>query len=541
MPSARVSSFTDDEPAPVTVIAATNFAPSDYQQVIFDWFERGSGHLIVRARAGTGKSTTILKAIERAPEDSILLAAFNKRIQQHLASELDCDRAKAQTLNSVGYRAILASGLGPSWRRMAVKNWDRQDHLAGLVCGGMPFGAKRLVAQLVTKAREILPLVHGDADPVASLCALAVDFGILPMPGEGIPLGNIADATLRALQLACEREPTESGIDFADQLFLPLRLGLLRPMYDMVVVDEAQDMTAAQLLMARAVCQPYGRIVIVGDDRQAIYGFRGADSGSLDRLKAELGAEELPLSITYRCPKSVVALAQKYVPDLEVDSKAPEGKVDSVDTIEAIVLTAEPGDFVLSRKNAPLAKVALAMLRAQKRVKIQGRDIGNGLKTLVRQLAKGDAANSMPNFLRRLGTWEEKQCDRLVAMKREDRCDNIKDQADTLRHLGHDATSVPALLSRIDYLFTDDGSGYVICSSVHKAKGLEANRVFLLRSTFFLPVGCECGHRHPVGPCKRCACMTYEMNKAQAREEQNLYYVALTRAKKQLTFCEERL
>lgn len=544
MPSARVSDYSADpetDNSNNSEIGPDPFEPSDFQRAIFEWFRSGSGHLVVTAGPGSGKTATILRAIDYAPEDSILLTAFMKRMQQELASRVENPRAKVRTLNSVGYQALLASQLPRAWTRMCERPWDRQDHLAGLVTGGMPYGAKRLVAQLVTKAREIRPLVHDEADPVAALCALAVDFDILPMPGEGLPLANVAEATLRAMQLAHEREPSETGIDFADQLFLPLRKGLLRPTYDMVVVDEAQDMTAAQLLLARAVCQPYGRIVIVGDPKQSIFGFRGTDSHGMRRLQQELQAEELPLSISYRLPKSHVALAQKYVPELQAAPGAIEGTVDSVASITDIVQTAEPGDFVLSRKNAPLARVALAMLRAQKRCKIQGRDIGNGLKSLVRQLAKGGAASSLPEFLKRLVAWEGKQCERLEAMGREDRCDAIRDQAQTLRHLGLDATSVPALLARIDYLFTDDGTGSVVCSTVHKAKGLEAGRVFVLRHTFFIPVGCECGHRHPVGPCKRCACMTYVLDADRQQEEVNIWFVATTRAKRRLTFCEEKM
>ena len=72
----------------------------------------------------------------------------------------------------------------------------------------------------------------------------------------------------------------------------------------MVVVDEAQDMTSAQLEIAVGACKRGGRVVIVGDDRQAIYGFRGADSGGLDRLKKLLKAKELGLTTTYRLPEA---------------------------------------------------------------------------------------------------------------------------------------------------------------------------------------------------------------------------------------------
>src|SRR5262245_2928107 len=54
-----------------------NWSPQ--QTAVFDWFNAGAGNLIVRARAGTGKTTTIIEGIARANEKSILLAAFNTK------------------------------------------------------------------------------------------------------------------------------------------------------------------------------------------------------------------------------------------------------------------------------------------------------------------------------------------------------------------------------------------------------------------------------------------------------------------------------
>jgi DNA helicase IV len=95
----------------------------------------------------------------------------------------------------------------------------------------------------------------------------------------------------------------------------------------LVIIDEAQDMNASQLLLAMKSCKKGGRIAVVGDDRQAIYGFRGADSNSLDRLKGELVAHELGLTTTYRCPKVVVAGAARLVPDYTAAPAAPEGEM----------------------------------------------------------------------------------------------------------------------------------------------------------------------------------------------------------------------
>ena len=79
--------------------------------------------------------------------------------------------------------------------------------------------------------------------------------------------------------LKAAEEPTEA-IDFADMIFLPLRKGMVYPSYELVVIDEAQDMTRPQLEIAKREPPPkMGGFFIVGDDRQAIYGFRGRTRG----------------------------------------------------------------------------------------------------------------------------------------------------------------------------------------------------------------------------------------------------------------------
>jgi hypothetical protein len=331
------------------------------------------------------------------------------------------------------------------------------------------------------------------------------------------------------MEIAAVRKPKD-GIDFADMLYLPVRNHWLAKTYDLVVVDEAQDMTVTQLEIARGVCR--GRIVVVGDDRQAIYAFRGADSGSLDRLKAELGAAELGLRTTYRCPKVVVDYAAMLVPDYQAAPSAPDGTMHGIPTIEALVRFAEPKpdeagkphDFILSRTNAPLARVAMALIRAQKRVRIQGRDIGAGLISLVKKLSTGKAAASIPAFLERLALWQAREILRAEKADRPELVDGIRDKADTIIVVAEGATGPRELEDRIQRLFSDDGAPQsIVCSSVHKAKGLEAQRVFILRPTLYpkLPKGKT---RTP----------------AQAQEEANIEYVAVTRAQSELIWVEAK-
>ena len=532
MPSARTAKFVEDSAPGDSTDTVNGFTPSPYQVKILNWFkgERNKQHLIVRARAGTSKTSTLIAAVKHAPESNILVCAFTKIIADELKDRLDNPRAKAQTLHSLGFQALREHG-GYAYSKMADPKWKRERALADST--GMPFAAKKLVGKLITKARELTPV----GATVGSLIDLAQDFNLDPPEGSFYTTKDIAAATLRALEVA--KQPPTTGVDYADMMYLPLVMGWLKPQFDMVVVDELQDFTLSQLRMALAVLKPYGAFVGLGDDRQNVFGFRGSCHDGLDRMKKELDAEELPLSMTYRCPKSVVALAQKYVPDFEVAETAPEGIVDSVREITDIVRLAAPGDFVLSRTNAPLAKVAMALLRAKKRAKIRGRDIGEGLRKLVEQLAAGKDVNTVCNFLTALTRWEEREVARLQKLEQDERVPAIEDKAATLRALAVGAEQVDHINDRIDYLFSDHGEESVYCSTVHRAKGLESNRVFVLRSTFFGFVACECGHRHKKAQCSKCSCKAYVKDEAAAQEERNLAYVAATRSKHHLTYLDE--
>lgn len=511
---------------------------SEQQNDIFDWFGAGQGNLAVRARAGSGKTTTVLEGIGRATDHRILLAAFNKRIAEELKSRLRNPRAQALTLHSLGFRAVRQAwggvGLDP--------NNDRRFDLAKDVCGEQaPKEVIGLVAKLHTHAREIAPLAEGPED----LVAIADDHDCEPDRGyvaDGFDLSYVTTAAYMAMEKAAEVEPPK-GIDFADMIYLPLRNRWLRPQYDLVVVDEAQDMAHAQLLLALGVAA--GRVAVVGDDRQAIYAFRGADSNALDRLKRELRAAELGLKTTYRCGHAIVEHARKIVEDFFAGPSNPPGEVIDA-TRSRLIEQAQPGDFVLSRTNAALAPIALKLLKAGRRCRIAGRDIGASIIALVRKIQKKNRVNEISDFEAALDSYEQQEIERLSkrsAKSAKAKIARLRDQCETLRVLMDDeVTNVDQLTRRIDALFGDDGPPAIILSTVHKAKGLESDNVWMLIDTFNLPAPCECGcwakqHADGLGACRSCAserCEAFSTDAGRALEEQNIRYVAITRARHRL-------
>lgn len=477
---------------------------SEQQRSIFDWFETGSGHLVVRARAGTGKTTTILEGINRAPERNILLAAFNKRIATELETKLTNPAAKVQTLHAAGFGVVRRY-----WERTRVDQY-RGERITRQVIGDQaPDIIARHVQKLAGHGKEMQP----HAMDASELIDLAYRFECVPdaeWTRDGYDVPWVAAQAVKVMEHAATVR--DGTIDFADMIYLPVRNQWARPTYDLLCVDEAQDMNATQLELATGLAA--GRICVIGDDRQAIYAFRGADSGALDRLKDVLSAQELGLTTTYRCPKVVVQYAATLVPDFSAADTAPDGEISSVTAAE-LPEVAQVGDFILSRKNAPLAGLCLRILRTGKRARIEGKDIGAGLIAIVRK--QKTPSGTIDDLLPRIALWAEKEIARALKAGpkvADSRIEYVTDQKDTLEALAEGLEEVPELISRIELLFADDATAgpRIVLSTVHKAKGLEADRVFILRDTLY---------------CR-----------GDGPEERNIEYVAVTRAKSHLTWVE---
>jgi len=484
---------------------------STQQKAIFAHFATGRGNLVARARAGSGKTTTILEACSHAPStDKILLAAFNKRIAVELTNRVSAPNVEAKTLHSLGFAFIRRQ-----WNNLKIDGDVEYARATAALGGDAPYEMVQMTTKLVGLLKNMMPF-EMDGSKVKEL---AEEFDLVPDEAweeEGWTAASICEAAVKARDLAKVKDE-QNRISFDDMIFIPLVNKFIRPWYDIVVIDEAQDMNYAQLLLAQRACKSTGRIVVVGDDRQAIYGFRGADAGGLDRLKKELEAKELGLTTTYRCAKSIVRVAQKYVPDFQAGETNPEGIVDHLPDSSMLVGVARPGDFVLSRANAPLMPICLAFLKKGIKARIEGRDVAATLRGIV----TGFKAKSVPHFIERVEGWREKQTKRTLKIKkesvREQKIDTINDQADMLAALADGCVNVAEILNRVNTLFGDtEGEGStqnaVVCSSVHRAKGLEADRVFVLEDTI----------------------------RDNDDEECNIAYVAYTRAKKHLTLVGQR-
>lgn len=313
---------------------------------------------------------------------------------------------------------------------------------------------------------------------------------------------DFAKAVLALLD-ACADQP--QVVDYDDMIWLPVWLGIHPRPFDAIFIDETQDLNRCQVNLALSACSPSGRICAVGDDRQAIYSWRGADPQAVPRLIRRLKAKVLPLSVSYRCARSIVALAREIVPDYEAAPSAEEGSVaEATETI--LRREAAPGDFILSRTNAPLVKLCLSFLAEGRPATIAARDIGKGLGALVRR-SRAETIHELRDWI---DAWADREEARLL--RRGQDASGPRDQAECIWRLADGARSIEAVLEKIEQLFSDQTEGAQIrLSTTHKAKGLERKRAWVLQSTY---------------------------RRGQSVEEDNLWYVAITRAKSHLRLVQ---
>lgn len=509
------------------------YTPSEYQVGFWQALENGRGDLVVEAVAGSGKTTSGVDGA-RLLHGSVLYVAFNKHIAQALGSKLQGTSAEAKTIHSVGFGAIrfaqprgakvkVESGKYRSIVRTFEREVDKSEALAGrklttrelraLDDEGFP---RSTIMKLVDLARVNLLDFEGNGDFADALIGLCYHHALdLPEDLDDV----IVEAVRRALVIGAGNV---REIDFTDMIWLPTVHGYAPKRYSFVFVDEAQDLSRAQLAIVRKCTGRGGRMIFVGDRRQAIYGFAGADSASFQNIIDETDATVLPLSVCYRCPTSHLELARQLCPQIEAAPDAPEGIVRTIKD-DKLVGECREGDLVLCRVNAPLLRYCFQLIASGISAAVRGRDIGAGLCKIVATIDK-----SLPTFdlfSEGITEWHDEQ--RAIIAKRggdddliEDAQARVSDQAECIRviHGMSKAADAGELQDEIDALFANDRPS-VTLSSVHRAKGLEEDRVFIVEPERL---------RNP--RAKR---------DWMREQETNLHYVALTRAKSELVFVEK--
>lgn len=511
------------------------------QQSFLNALVRGTSNLALRARAGTGKTTTIRMGVyEYAlefPQAEIAVYAYNAAIAKEVGTALkerdghtNWKTVQAATMHSAGLSLIRSQfpQLKDQNRINENKVWDIiKKHGEDRGNRGWiwkEYGSQ--INQLVSLAKQHAFGFFNDL-PIASVDAwfdLADRFDV-----NGLEDLSHMEQLVECCMEAYRESLEEVGfIDFDDMILWPL-IKNIRCKWgkDLIFLDEAQDLSRARQALARKMLKPTGRMIIVGDDRQAIYGFSGADSDAMDNMIDAMKAEVMPLSITWRCPRSVVELAQTYVPDIEAAPNAEEGVVRTVPLMDPekpnqyLLETLKqflPSDVILCRNTAPLVSYAYTLIRSGMACKVEGRQIGTGLAKLAQRWKVTD----IDGLLYKLEEYQDREVQKALAKNKESKVQEVQDRCDTLREicgscLAQGKSQIADVLAFINELFADNVSNVLTLATYHRSKGREWHRVFLLEHN------------------QRCP-SKWARQEWQQMQEQNLAYVAFTRAQKELIF-----
>ena len=455
----------------------------------------------------SGKTFTLCKLAEMTPPiKSSIFLAFNKSIAEELGQRLP-RTVKAQTLHSCALSS-LCKAFSLNFSLSDSKNFN-------LAKEKMEFKGvhPKRIPGIIMKVCRLYDLMRFNLvpDDIEAIIAL------------GERYGEDADEELakRAIELRMLNKRIADNyflkggggklpMDFTDMLYYATQYVHKEDFkqYNVVMVDEIQDLSPLQYQLIKMLKTPRGRLVGVGDEKQAIYGFQGSNLDTLNAIKNAPNTVTLPLSITYRCARDIVDEACKVFPDGIVAAPgAVKGFVG-----DGTFKDAQEGDFILCRNNAPLVDAFITLLRQGKKCTILGKEFGDELVSLIDSVEDvwglEQVLENMISKLQKKGVKSPTKCEAY---------DKLNEKVNVLLSLYEYFGDLETVRSRIYDIFVENASRGITLSTIHRSKGLEADRIFFLQPELL--------------PSK------YATTELALYAEKCLQFVAITRARKSLIYC----
>jgi superfamily I DNA/RNA helicase len=468
-------------------------------------------NLLIKAYAGTGKTTTIVAAVELLPKDkSIMFLAFNRHIKKEFEKKLP-EHVRCYTTYGLGMSAIKRKyGDSIVFEEFKIDKIIQKKAKGWKIDEEFEDEKKKLDYMKMLKK-------------MVNLCRLTLtlkpDFIAYLASRHDITINPKRDVK-RILKILDTATNDRKTFDYTDMIYLPaVDNSIWMFQQDYVFVDEVQDLNRCQtriiekiLKKERSTGKLKGRLISVGDAFQGIYGFTGADEKSFQWFADFPNTKVLPLSVSFRCSQNVIKAAQEIVPDIKALDSAPDGTVRDGSVLEE----ANNGDFVLCRTTMPLVKLFFEFLTKHKKAVINGSEVGVQLSELIGKI--NSIKDLTEHWNRELINYRRTLKNSGILTPHEHSgYAALLDQVNTLLFLSQFANSIPDLKVKIATIFTDKIEG-ICLSTIHKIKGLEANRVFIVRPDL-LPLPNTRGWQYA--------------------QEKNLEYVAITRSRTDLIYDRE--
>ncbi len=544
---------------------------TEEQNTIFQFVENESGHAIIDAVAGAGKTTTIMECAKLVKDRStILFCAFNSSIASEIAHKfhkLGLNDVNVKTIHALGrqilldnndtglpitleenkYAVLLKSDdvlkkLRPNYEKIHRINGFRQNQFVDrrkIANDNLSFLIDAKLLEINQKYRSTLSIEN-----FIAFEELIKHFGIF----TSIEVKQDHFKEELKCYFECHKILLEAGnelskrsmiIDFTDMLYLPY-IWNLQPAkkFEFLFIDECQDLSKSQFAVVAKYGKKDGRILAVGDPSQSIYGFTGADINSFNRVKNYTQARQLSLTTCFRCPQQVVQLAKEIREDI-IGNKEEQGLIHHCFS-EEVVNLAKAGDLIISRLRAPIVLLVFSFIDKNIRVHIhrdEVKDIINEIRSIFKQEELNASISKLPKGFLTLRKEVARRWDYIIQKNAK----KIKDSAERKLYIinenkyleqkleflhkkyelwKEDCDTINQIVKIIkDYISAT--SNAIKLSTIHRAKGLENDRVFILN--------------YDELPFTRLNQKDWERT-----QELNLKYVAITRALKELFLIENK-
>lgn len=513
----------------------------------------------ISASAGSGKSFTIRALIKmlmeamvrkELPRGSIGSFQFNTHIKEEMIAKIGSHpNLNIMTVSGSGLQALKHNRIFPKagikYNKYYLLCSNAIQENLSYVCSEIDDTEKakgdQLKKKMTSQLTEIVNMTMNTLTPLGD-----IDAGL-----EMVDKYSLECSSTRLFRLA--QDVIETAVDmldqgqvaFQDMLYGPVHKNLDFPKYDWIFCDECQDFSALQLEIISRYRHENTIMFGFGDPNQSIMAFAGALSDSFNQFVTKFDCRVLPLSVCYRCPSKVLDLARILVPSIRNRPDCPEGIVEVIALKETMATMAQAGDYFICRMTAPLVQMCIMLIKLRKSAVVKGREIGDKLIELYNKIVEygdsGELLGKKPfdcaDFIGTIRQYSDSEMIRMVKKKSSQfKIDSFTDQVDCLKiiaeYLSNESLLAntkdhhSSILAEINKLFPKDkdiGRHSIILCTVHKAKGLEADNIFIIEFH-------KMPHSGPKGKVQ---------STEQKQQELNILYVAMTRPKKALYFQGE--
>lgn len=290
------------------------------------------GPMLVLAGAGSGKTSSLTGRAANLIQsgvnpESILMTTFSKKAAMEMRTRLGdlvgldlAGLAQISTFHALGDK-IIREWPEECGRKAGVSIIDESDQK----------GMFRRVLKEIANVESLQKLEYrkwlSAYDRMAQDGVRAVDskhatrFAEIMHSHAGIERNDQLNWLWRVFGAFEKFKAEQNVVDFNDLLVLPLEAVERHPRlrealamrYQYITVDEAQDTSLAQYRLVKSFAQEHNRFLMVGDDDQSIYGWRGASVNNLKRFISDFSPQIARLERNYRSARPIVSSAARHI------------------------------------------------------------------------------------------------------------------------------------------------------------------------------------------------------------------------------------